>query len=242
MTARRASLTALASVGGAVALLVLLVWAAVAGPSGLFHGTPHDGVYHAPEPTAPSSSEPPPSHAPPPQLPPPATGWWAIFGFILRWAVRALFVYLILRFLWWLGGTLLARRRPRLTPVEADFDVLDSPQVLAAALADDASTQLDLLTGGSPRNAIVAAWDRFEDRAELLGAARRPWETSSEFTLRLLAAVSADSGAVARLERLYHEARFSEHAMGEDRRTEAIEALEAIHASLAVTSARGSDR
>jgi hypothetical protein len=43
---------------------------------------------------------------------------------------------------------------------------------------------------------------------------------------------------VARLERLYHEARFSEHPIGEEQRAEAVEALEAVHRSLPVRVGR----
>ncbi len=78
----------------------------------------------------------------------------------------------------------------------------------------------------------MACWDRFEEQAERVGAARKPWETSSEFTLRLLEAVAADQAAVRRLEGLYREARFSDHDIDESRRESALEALGAIHASL----------
>ena len=98
----------------------------------------------------------------------------------------------------------------------------------------DADEQFELLLGGSPRNAIVACWDRFEEQAERVKAARKPWETSSEFTLRLLEAVSADDVPVSRLESLYREARFSEHEIDESRREAAVEALRAIHASLGI--------
>jgi hypothetical protein len=84
----------------------------------------------------------------------------------------------------------------------------------------------------------VACWDRFEEHAERAHVARRPWETSSEFTLRLLDRVSADPVAVARLEGLYREARFSGHEIDEPRRQAAVEALDAIHASLGVGARR----
>ena len=93
--------------------------------------------------------------------------------------------------------------------------------------------------GGHPRNAIVACWDRFEEQAERVRAARQPWETSSEFTLRLLDLVSADAAAVTRLEALYREARFSTHEIDESRRDSAIEALHAIHLSLGVKAVPG---
>lgn len=124
------------------------------------------------------------------------------------------------------------RERPEPRPAEVHFDVLEDPAELVDEMREDADAQKDLLLDGSPRNAIVACWDRFEVQAARAGLARRPWETSSEFVLRLLDFVSADGGAVARLERLYHEARFSRHDIDEDRRAAAVEALETIHASL----------
>jgi hypothetical protein len=44
----------------------------------------------------------------------------------------------------------------------------------------------------------------------------------------------ADADAVARLEALYREARFSEHEIHESHRQAAIEALRAIHTSIGI--------
>jgi hypothetical protein len=131
----------------------------------------------------------------------------------------------------------LQERTPRPKPSRPDhveFDVLDDPEPLVEEMRQDADEQFALLMGGHPRNAIVAAWDRLEEQAERVNAARRLWETSSEFTLRLLDAVSADADAVGRLESLYREARFSEHEIQESHRQAAVEALRAIHASLGI--------
>jgi hypothetical protein len=131
----------------------------------------------------------------------------------------------------------LAERTPRPKPKgpeHVDFDVLDDPEPLVEEMRRDADEQFELLLGGNPRNAIVACWDRFEEQAERVNASRKPWETSSEFTLRLLEAVSADAGSVSRLEALYREARFSAHEIDEGRRQAAVEALRAIHASLGI--------
>jgi Domain of unknown function (DUF4129) len=103
----------------------------------------------------------------------------------------------------------------------------------------DAAEQLELLFGGEPRNAIVAAWDRFEEQAERVGVARKLWETSSEFTLRLLDAVSAAPSAVSRLAVLYREARFSEHDITELNRAAAAEALRDIHLSIGIHAGAG---
>ena len=116
--------------------------------------------------------------------------------------------------------------------------MLDDPEPLVEEIRRDADEQFELLLDGHPRNAIVACWDRFEEQAERVHASRKPWETSSEFTLRLLEAVSADDAAVSRLESLYREARFSEHDIDESRRQAAVEALRAIHASLGIGASR----
>ncbi|HQR27809.1 MAG TPA: DUF4129 domain-containing protein [Nocardioides sp.] len=112
------------------------------------------------------------------------------------------------------------------------FDLLDDRARLSRALAVDAAGQRDLLEEGAPRNAIVACWHRFEQQAALAGVRRRPAETSSEFTLRVLDLVDADPAAVTTLAGLYREARFSGHPMGEDHRRRALAALDAVHHGL----------
>ncbi len=152
------------------------------------------------------------------------------------WAIRVLFAVCLLWLLYVvarrLAQVVVRPRRPAPRPEPVEFDVLEDPERLAGEIRDDYDAQLALLLGGEPRNAIVACWDRFEQQAERVGVARRAWETSSEFAIRILDAVRADAGAVARLERLYHEARFSEHEIGEPQRSTAVTALEEIHASL----------
>ena len=92
--------------------------------------------------------------------------------------------------------------------------------------------QRELLTSGSPRNAIVACWHRFEEQASLVGVRRRQWETSSEFTLRVLDRVSADTSAVTTLAELYRDARHSRHEITEANRDAALEAFDIIVRSL----------
>jgi hypothetical protein len=130
--------------------------------------------------------------------------------------------------LWWV------RRRETPGRLVADFDVLESPdEALAQVVIAQAERQrAALAAGGSPRNAIVECWHRFEELGAEVGLQRHPWETSSEFTLRVLDLAEADGAAVARLGGLYREARFSEHPLGEDARTAALGALEAVHESL----------
>ena len=75
---------------------------------------------------------------------------------------------------------------------------------------------------------------RFEIQGDRAGVGRHSWETSSEFALRMLERVDAESGAVNRLAGLYREARFSDHEITESHRADALVALDRIRRSLGV--------
>jgi hypothetical protein len=212
-------------------LLVLMMFAARVGPQRIIDGTLVDPAFGHGEPglRPPAIPRGAPHHGPGILHGHPVLSW---VGWIVRIGILLLLGWLAYRALRLLVEAVRDRDRPEPRPAEVDFDVLEDPGELIDEMRTDAARQSAALLGGSARNAIVACWDRFEEQAGRVGLARRPWETSSEFTLRLLDFVSADGGAVTRLERLYHEARFSDHAIGEDRRAAAVEALDAIHASL----------
>jgi hypothetical protein len=236
MTARRASAMALGfSMAGVVLMLLLVTLAARTGPHGVIHGVAHDSVFHAPAPPATSQSV--GSGGPPLKAinkihGQPTYPWLPLLGDLIEYAVLAYLLVLAWRGLRWLQEELASRRRHEPAPLRADFEVLDDPDPLAEEMLRDAESQYEILLGGTARNAIVACWDRFEEQAERVGAARRPWETSSEFTMRLLDAVSADPRAVVALEQLFREARYSDHEMTEGSRQAAVEALRGIHASI----------
>lgn len=236
MTARRASLTAVAGVVAVTVLLAcLVVWSASIGTSGVLTG-------HGPTRVDRSESSPPESagvgrprksdiereleaehHAP----------WWVrMFGAALLIALGLFATWLLQRAVKRAIVAWRERRRPPPRPEHVAFDVLDDPEALAEQIAADASVQRELLLTGEPRNGVVAAWSRFEEHAARSGIERSRWETSTEFVLRLLEAVHADDVAVSRLAGLYHEARFSTHELGEDDRADAIAALDRIHLSL----------
>jgi hypothetical protein len=217
-------------------LLLMVMFAARSGPERIFTGPLHDPSFRG---VTPSYTLPTP-----PSLPGRGHRQGLLHGnpffTTLGWVVRLLLALCVL-WLVQLGVRRLAERlrewrgRPRPPrPGQVDFEVLDDPDPLVEEIRRDADEQFALLLGGEPRNAIVACWDRFEEQAERVNASRKPWETSSEFTLRLLDQVAADAGAVARLEALYREARFSEHEIDEARRHVAVEALRDIHASLGI--------
>lgn len=146
----------------------------------------------------------------------------AVLGTI---AALAVFLALVVR------EQLKGRRRSE-ERAAVDFATLHEPDRLVEAIIDDSAAQDELLRTGDPRNAIVAAWLRFEVQGEAAGMGRRAWETSSEYAIRILDLVSADSGAVYRLSGLFHEARFSEHPITEQHRSEALTALAGIRRSL----------
>ena len=154
---------------------------------------------------------------------------WA-FEFLLLAAILALAVFAAVQ------ARHLVQRRTRYGGEReaAEFATLAEPARLAAAITEDAAAQDQLLREGEPRNAIVAAWLRFEVQGASAGVPRQEWETSSEYAIRILDVVAADSGAVNRLAGIYREARFSEHPITEDHRAAAIEALAAIRRSLGV--------
>jgi hypothetical protein len=232
MTGRRAGASAVALTVVSVGLmLVLVMLAARVGPQRIIHGPLIDPKV---APVSISFSPPPGAPIHPPQ----GAGLMHTSGLLqaIGWGIKLLLAACVLWLLYrgarrlWQAWTDRERRTAR--PKRVEFDVLEDPEELAEEIRDDFDAQLALLLDGHARNAIVACWDRFEEQAERAGVAREEWETSSEFTIRILDLVSADGGAVSRLERLYREARFSEHQIGEDHRRDAVEALEAIHLSL----------
>ena len=232
MTGRRASLTALAGVLGAVGLMLLLVtWAASIGPQEVVRGEgnpPHN--MSAPTSTATSTGASSGSSRP-------AGGGdqdilFTIVTIVATLLAAVVMLAVILSMLRWLLTRRWGRTPRDPEPAEVEFDPLEVPALLGESMAQGAAGQRALLVGGSPRNAIVACWQRFEEQAESAGVRRRPWETSSEFTLRILDAVSADGPAVLRLAELYRAARHSDHEITEADRAEALEALDVVHRSL----------
>jgi hypothetical protein len=244
MGAGRTSTVAVVSVAGAVLLLSLLVtWAASVGPGGVLTGE-GPTVNSVPIPSRPTESERPTSTASPDQQSEDAPkggdprllrALVAVFELAVGLALLAGLVHLA-RGLW--ERVREFRRRPP-PPREVAFDVIETPRRVAEAMSADADAQRAVLLGGTPRNAIVACWHRFEQQAGEVGLVREGWETSAEFTLRVLDLVDADTAQVARLGALYREARFSDHPLDEAARASALAALDAIHARLAArTGAR----
>lgn len=249
-------LRAVVAVAGACLLMVLVAWATLIGPDEVFTGpgprpattttatcTPRPVV--ADDEGSPSADDPndvvervycddPVESADDGQevveRPPPV--WMSVIIWILLATMVAGVAALLL---WLLAAVLREVRARRIRPEERDevaFAVLDEPMRVAEQVAADAEEQDTLLREGDPRNGIVAAWHRFEVQGERAGVGRRVSETSSEYALRILDLADADAGPVNRLAELYREARFSDHAVTEAHRSEALAALAAIRHSL----------
>lgn len=133
------------------------------------------------------------------------------------WATRTLSALVALALLialirWLVRYT---RRAPRtnLSRLGADTGVLTEANAqilqsgLAAAMqilaADDADRDLG--------NAVVQAWQGLQDAAAAAGLHRRPAETASEFTARILYRSRGSAEPIAVLLSLYERVRFGEH-------------------------------
>lgn len=240
MKPARAALTAVAAVVGVLLAVVVLSWTASIGPSGVFNGggvAPNLGVTPTLSASSESASSSQQEQQPPPPPPEgnPVVGYLA-FALILGLGLVVLYLGHVAFRAWREDRE--ARRRVRREELDVEFDVLDAPpdvvRALVADVHDDAAEQERLLAEGSPRNAVVACWHRFEQLAGRHGLRRRSWETSSEFTIRVLDLVGAESHAVLEFAELYREARFSEHEVGERQREQALGTLRRIHADLGV--------
>lgn len=248
--ARAVLVTAAASL-----MMVLVAWATLIGPDEVFTGpgtvertftptvrtcipvpTPGvDGTVEAPDnpDNLPYCDEPVASdeEAPEPSAQPESPLWLKVLVWIFVFTGAAVLLAVLVALARMARDRARPRRRDAAQQV-VEFSTLGEPARLAEEIVGDAAGQDAALTRGDPRNAIVAAWQRFEVQGEAAGVGRERWETSSEYALRLLDLVSADVGATHRLAALYREARFSEHPITEDHRARALDALATIRRSL----------
>lgn len=100
------------------------------------------------------------------------------------------------------------------------------------AVVEAAGRQQQRILEGAPSNAVVACWVDLEQAVAHVGVERRPSETSAELTIRVLDALDVDRRALRTLAALYREARYSAHALTEQDRASAQQALAALHRSL----------
>jgi hypothetical protein len=168
-------------------------------------------------PSAPVGTVPPPR---PPSgtspLEPTVSGvdWWVY----LVLAVAAVAVLVLLVLLW--------RRRPAWTPPATR----PTPEPELREAIEDLLERLE--REPDPRRAVIGAYVGMEQALAGAGHGRRPFEAPLEYLTRALAAVRLSRQAASRLTGLFQRARFSEHAVGQEMKAEAIEALVAVRGEL----------
>jgi hypothetical protein len=120
---------------------------------------------------------------------------------------------------------LAARRRARM------FDPETSR--LAEEVADEVDDSLDdLRAEPDTRRAVIAAYARLERALGASGVARSRPETAEEYVARILGKLEVDDRAVRRVADLFTRAKFSDHAVDETMKEEAIAALAQIRDEL----------
>lgn len=133
----------------------------------------------------------------------------------------------------------LRRRRIALRRDGAADDEVDGRDAAAAMVllrgARAALARLRQRAGGPPSDAVQQAWLVLEEAAAESGTARRPEQTSTEFTGAVLAAHDVDPGALATLRTLYQRARFGRpDAVTDADADRAVDALDRIADTLTV--------
>jgi hypothetical protein len=223
-----------AVVVAALAVAILLAWASVAGPTRIVVEQTGDGVATKPL-DRPREQQ---SHEDRKELERALRtkdpSWGADTLTMLGLLISLLFLGVVAR-------GLVAAISARLPDKQLvlDVDALTDPLDLLdrEALAHDVAQQHESLERGDVRDAIVACWVRLEELALEAGVVRLPSDTATELVERFLRALEVDPRPVADLARLFHEARFSSHAMGEDARVRARTDLDDLHRELAGTRA-----
>lgn len=113
---------------------------------------------------------------------------------------------------WWRNRR--APRAPRLpaSALQTSRSVQATPEPEPEALLTGIELALQALDEQrEPADAIVRAWLGLQETAEESGIVRRPSETPTEFTTRILSGAFADDRALRTLLRLYLRTRFGDH-------------------------------
>jgi len=218
---------------GTVATLLLAAWVSAAGPVGVFARRDFTG----PEAKAPGEE-----YGPGPI--PSATNQGLktasvrvsdpFLVSLVSFALKLVLAVVVIVVLVAIGRALRDRwaMRADSTVEEATVDVL--PEVLL----EGAREGEQVLTRGTPANAVVAAWVALEDAVRSVGVRDDDSRTSAELVTTVLRSYRVDRAPLDTLSALYREARFSRHPIGEDQRTAAREALVQVQADLRRTVAQ----
>jgi hypothetical protein len=147
---------------------------------------------------------------------------------VIVWGLKLAIAAIVVTVLFLVGRELLARWRPE-PPAPVSGGRLDT---LPEVLLEGANARVEELRTGTPTNAIVACWMRLEQEVAAAGFHHDPSRTSTETTAAVLRDYDVDEAALRELAGLFREARFSAHALTEEHRARAADALTALHVDL----------
>jgi hypothetical protein len=151
----------------------------------------------------------------------------------------ALLVLGVLALAFWIWRVLPRAAQKAQGSPELGADALGQPVEPSAPTVREGVTRAQHLldTVADPTDAVLAAWVALERAAERSGVPRRPADTPTEFTSRVLSGTPADAAAVGTLLGLYHRARFSASGVGPAAVAEARGCLDVLARSWSVFSA-----
>jgi hypothetical protein len=107
------------------------------------------------------------------------------------------------------------------------------PDAAARVGSDLRRSLADLESERDPRLAVQRAYARMEESLGAIELSRAPDETPTEFTARVLRVLGVSAAAASDLTGLFEIARFSDHAMDEDDRRRAIASVRRVEAEVA---------
>lgn len=221
MTTRRWAWTA-----GSAATLLLAGWVSASGPVGIFQRQDLSGFQ---ERTIPQSDFEEGSNVAPPvkriYSQPDAND---VLVNLILWGMRLVLVGVVAAIAFFVVRELWLRHRERERRDEEPAGAVTLPEVLLRG----ADQRVAALQAGTPENAVVACWVQLEEEIHAAGVPSDDTRTSTEVVGAVLSRYDVDPAALSRLAALYREARFSAHALTEQHRASAADALTAIHVDL----------
>jgi hypothetical protein len=119
-----------------------------------------------------------------------------------------------------------------------DTDPQVTADPLPEVLLEGAREGEQLITRGTPGNAVIAAWVALEEAVRSAGVGDDDSRTSAELVTTVLRHHHVDRAPLDTLAALYREARFSRHPITEAQRTSARDALVQVQTDLRRTVAR----
>jgi hypothetical protein len=146
----------------------------------------------------------------------------------ITWAMRVIIALVVIAVVVVLARAVLDWLAARRLVVEDEVGV----EVLPEELLEQARESEQLLSRGTPANAVVAAWVRLEDAVRGAGLRDDDSRTSTELLTSVIRGLGVRQAPLDQLAALYREARFSRHAVSEEARARAGEVLREIQVDL----------